>query len=209
MKNRTLIIISSVVVLLPSVVGLFLWNKLPEDMAIHFDMNGNADSHCHKAWAVFGLPLFVLAAHLFCSFMTAHDPKHKAIDTKINQIAYWICPLCSLFIGVIIYTHSLDMPFSIIPFAQIFIGIFIMIIGNYLPKCKQNYTVGIKLPWTLNDSDNWNCTHRFAGKMWLAGGLLIVLDAFVKSFVLSLAVIVLMIIVPILYSFAYYKKHSA
>lgn len=82
-----------------------------------------------------------------------------------------------------------------------------MIIGNYLPKCRQNYTIGIKLPWTLHDSENWNKTHRFAAKVWLIGGLVLTVNALISSMVISIAVILLLVLAPTVYSFAYSKTH--
>ncbi len=208
MKNRFLIIITSIVTLIPIFAGLFLWNSLPDDIAIHFDASGCADKWCYKAWAVFGLPLFALAAHLFCVFMTAHDPKGRNIGEKTYNAVIWICPACSLIAGVIIYTYSLALPFSPFPFLQIALGILIMIIGNYLPKCRQNYTIGIKLPWTLNNKENWNNTHRAAGRIWIIGGIVIAFNAFINVPAVSSAVILLMVLVPLGYSFIYHKSHN-
>ena len=50
-----------------------------------------------------------------------------------------------------------------------------MIIGNYLPKVKQNNTIGIRVVWTLQDEENWSATHRFSGKLWVASGVLCML----------------------------------
>ncbi len=208
MKNKFLIIITSIATVIPIAAGVILWSKLPDDIAIHFDSNGNADKWCYKAWAVFGLPLFALAAHLFCVFMTAHDPKGRNIGEKIYNAVIWICPICSLTAGVIIYTHSLALPFSPFPFLQIALGILIMIIGNYLPKCRQNYTIGIKLPWTLSDKENWNSTHRAAGRIWVVGGIIIVFNAFIDIPAVSFAVVLLMVLFPLGYSFVYHKSHN-
>ena len=76
------------------------------------------------------------------------------------------------------------------------IGVLFMIIGNYLPKCKQNYTMGIKLPWTLDDEENWNRTHRFAGFLWVAGGVVIAINAFLKWEWLFLVVVFAMVLIP-------------
>ena len=88
----------------------------------------------------------------------------------------------------------------------IFLGLLFAIIGNYLPKCKQNYTIGIKIPWTLHSEENWNRTHRFAGRIWVAGGLIIMLTGFYGSFVIFFSVTLLIALVPILYSFLLHRK---
>ena len=84
-----------------------------------------------------------------------------------------------------------------------------VIIGNYLPKCKQNYTIGIRIKWTLENEENWNATHRIVGKLWVIGGILLIISVFLPDFmilwVMVMAIIVL-VIIPVLYSYMYYKK---
>ena len=63
-----------------------------------------------------------------------------------------------------------------------------------MPKCRQNYTMGIKLPWTLADEDNWNRTHRMAGYVWTAGGILMLIVGFFH--LASLFFLVFMAMVP-------------
>lgn len=208
MKNKAMVFMTAIVILIPMFVGLVLWNRLPNDIAIHFDASGNADNWCYKGWAIFGIPLFILAAQLFCLFMTAHDPKKKNISDKIYNLIIWICPICSVICGVIIYTDALGISFSAFPILQAILGIGVMIVGNFLPKSRQNYTIGIRLPWTLSDKENWNSTHRFTGKVWIAGGFILVINAFLNNWIISLVVILLLAVIPLVYSFSYHQKHS-
>ena len=208
MKSKTIIFTTSLVILIPVFVGLILWNSLPEKIAIHFDVNGNADDWCHKGWAIFGIPLFILVAHFFCLFMTAHDPRKKNISEKIYNVVVWICPVCSVIGGLIIYTNALDISFTVFPIIQGVLGIGITIVGNFLPKSKQNYTVGIRLPWTLSDNENWNSTHRFAGKVWIIGGLVLIANALINNWIISLAVILLIAVIPLFYSWVYHIRHT-
>lgn len=208
MKNKAMIFITAIVILIPMFAGLILWDKLPEEIAIHFDANGNADNWCHKGWAVFGVPLFILAAQTFCLFMTFYDPKRKNIGDRVYNLVIWICPVCSVICGIIVYTRALDIAFSAFPILNAVLGIGVMIIGNFLPKCRQNYTVGIKLPWTLSDKDNWNSTHRFAGRIWVAGGLILVVNAFLNNWIVSLAAALLLAVIPLVYSWVYHIRRK-
>ena len=78
--------------------------------------------------------------------------------------------------------------------------------GNYLPKCQQNYTIGIKIPWTLNSEENWNRTHRFAGRLWVVCGLALMLTGFFGGFWIFFAVVLLMVLAPLAYSYALHRK---
>ena len=88
-------------------------------------------------------------------------------------------------------------------------GLMLLVVGNYLPKCRQNYTVGIKVPWTLASEENWDATHRLAGKLWVAGGVVILLLAiqpWIPAFPMSLVIMLAVTFVPMIYSFVYYIK---
>ena len=89
-----------------------------------------------------------------------------------------------------------------------FLGVLFIAIGNYMPKTRRNYTVGIRLPWTLDNDDNWIKTHRLAGKIWVIGGIIIFFNGFVQiavTFVLVFTLII-MIVVPMIYSYWLSKR---
>ena len=205
-KNRLMIIISAVIILLPIVAGLILWNSLPDKMATHFDSDGNANGYSDKWFAVIGLPGIVLALHLICIFATALDPKRRNIHDKAFGIVMWVCPTVSIICSLATYSYALGWNIPFVTVIIVFMGILFAVLGNYLPKCKQNYTFGIKVPWTLSDEEVWNKTHRFAGFLWTAGGIVIVATAFLKSFVLFIGITAAIAVVPIVYSLVIYKR---
>lgn len=114
--------------------------------------------------------------------------------------------LCSAFT----YASAFNIEFNIGSICIAFMGLLFIIIGNYMPKTKQNYTIGLKIPWTLNDEANWNATHRFAGRLWVIGGILILPAAFLPITVLPwvLVVIIPLVALPVIYSGVYYKKNK-
>ena len=75
--SKKTLIITSIIILLPVVFGLVMWNRLPDPMPTHFGADGQADGWSHKSFAVFGLPLIILGAHLLCIFASKTDPKSK------------------------------------------------------------------------------------------------------------------------------------
>ena len=106
-RNKNKVILSSIVVLLPMVIGLLIWNQLPKDVATHFSFNGQPDGYSSKEFAVFVLPLIIFVIHLFCIFAVSTDPKSKNINNKMYSIILWICPLVSVFICNCIYGYTL------------------------------------------------------------------------------------------------------
>ncbi len=207
-KNLVKIIISSIIILLPIIAGLLLWDMLPEKVPTHFGPDGTADGWSSKPFAVFFMPAFVLAVHLICIFATSLDPKYKNITDKPFGLVLWICPVLSVLVSALMYLTALGYMVNVTTFMMLFTGILFVAIGNYLPKCRQNYTIGIKIPWTLNDEGNWNATHRFAGALWVVCGLLLMACAFFKSaWIVFICTVSVMVIIPIVYSYLYYKKH--
>ena len=208
-KNKWQLIISSVIILLPIVAGLFIWNYLPEQIATHWGTDGEPDGWSGKSFAVFGIPLILLAVHWICIFFTAHDPKNKEQSSKVFNMVLWIIPIISLVVCGCAYAFALGNDVNIGMVVRVLLGIIFVIIGNYMPKCKQNYTIGIKVPWTLQNEENWNKTHRFAGRLGVLGGLLILATIFVPMEIfiyVLLPLILLMAFAPIIYSYLYYRK---
>lgn len=208
--NKTQLLLTSLVCLAPIILALVLWNKLPEQLPIHFNAAGEIDNYASKALTCFGLPAMLLFFNLLLFFGINSDPKKGNANGVIISIAIWICPVMSLIIMPITLFKGMgyDIPVEIILPAMI--GVLFIIIGNYLPKSHQSYTVGIKLPWTLNDEENWNKTHRFAGFVWVIGGLLMLVSAFTGARMLvTLVVIAALVLLPLIYSYLLYRKKSA
>lgn len=205
-ENKGTLTATSVITLLPMLIGLALWSRLPDTIAVHFGKGGVPNGWSSKPFAVFGLPLLLLAIHWVCVLGTAADPKRKSISKKALGLVLWFCPLVSLLCNSIVYAIALGVALDVGFLTALFLGVVFIAVGNYLPKCQQSYTLGIRLPWTLDDEQNWNHTHRFAGRVWVAGGVLIAATAFLESQWLFLALIVLMVALPAVYSFLYYRK---
>jgi uncharacterized membrane protein len=204
-----MILITCLITLLPLFFGLVMWNQLPDPLATSFNFQGEAQGWSGKTFTVIGLPLLLLAVHLLCAFMVAVDPKRKNINGKIYLLCLWICPVVSLFCALIIYGNALNCPLNITRLTMVFVGGVFLGIGNYLPKTHQNYTVGFKLPWTLEDEENWNRTHRLAGQVWVFGGTLTIVNAFLGNMWIFIAAIVLMVLIPTVYSYwLYTQKHG-
>ena len=206
-KYLKTLILTSFLTLLPILVGLILWKRLPEQVPIHWNIQGEADGWAGKTMAIFGTPLFLLAMHWFCALVTIYaDPKKENHSEKVLRMVFWIMPLLSILIHSFIYATILGFEADINMITPVFLGLLFTVIGNFLPKCKQNYTIGIKLPWTLNSEENWNKTHRFAGILWVIGGLATLVLGLFGAIWVYIPILLAMAIVPVIYSFLLYRK---
>lgn len=210
-RNLSKLLLASAIIILPIAVGAMLWYELPSTLATHWGTSGEADGFSSKAFAVFGLPLILLALFWFAVIVTAKDPRNKDQNPKAFAMVLWIVPLLSLGANGVIYATALGYHASMATVVCLMMGLMFMLMGNYLPKCKQNTTIGIKIRTTLESEQNWNATHRVAGKTWFVGGILVMLCAFLPSsygFIGMLAVTLLLVAIPIVYSYAFRKKQE-
>lgn len=205
--DRTLII-TTLICLLPIVIGLVLYNKLPHEIAIHWNASGTPDNYVPKAMAVWGLPILMAAIHQFVLRMMEKDPNRANVSTVLKQVGIWIIPIMSLILTPITLFKALGYNIPIEIVVPVLVGVLITVLGNYLPKCKQNYTVGIRLTWTLNSTDNWNKTHHMAGYLWTIGGIFLIVGGFLNIYWVPIVLIIAFILVgaPVLYSYSLYKK---
>ena len=204
-KYKFTIVLTSFLTICPVFAGIFLWNRLPEQVATHFGMGNVPNGWSSRPFAVFGIPLMLLAIHLLCVFATMADPRKQNISGKLFHCVVWLVPLVSLVVTASVYGYALGVMVDVGMWVNLIIGAVFIILGNYLPKCGQNYTVGIKLPWTLESEENWNRTHHLAGWLWIFAGFVFLVNAFFQSGWIIAAVLA-MTLIPVGYSFVLYRK---
>ena len=210
-QNKWKIIISSVIILLPCLPGLILWDRLPGTLAVHWGSDGGADRFTDKALAVFLPPLLLLAGHWICIASTCLDKKQENQHPKALGIIFWIIPLLSLWTNGLVYASAFSQKQNVVMLTPIMLGEMFLFIGNYLPKIRQNRTLGIKLTWTLQNEENWNRTHRFGGKVWVICGITMIIcsvlpqNAFIP---ITICVILVAVFIPFIYSYWIYKNHK-
>ena len=211
-KFRKTLIITTIITLLPILAGIILWEKLPEQIPMHFNAAGEVDGWASKTVGVFVMPVVLVAVQWLCAVGSFKmDPKARNLNEKVMGLVLWFIPLLSLLMHALVYCTALGYEMNVQTVIPLVMGVLFIIIGNWLPKCKQTYTLGIKLPWTLHDEDNWNRTHRFAGPVWVVCGVIIMVGGLVGGAFLwvMLAALLVMIAAPMVYSYLLFKKSKA
>ena len=208
-NNKRGIIISTLICLLPILAGLYLYDRLPETIATHFGANGEANGWSSRAFTVFGIPAFMAGCNLLAWFALHTDPKRRNMNPTLRAFALWTTPVLSVFVNAMTLGNALGYAMHIEVAVPLLLGLLFVVIGNYLPKTRQSYTMGIKLPWTLASEENWNRTHRIAGFLWVLGGILTILITLLRVWSfwpLFILITLLLVLVPTVYSFLLYKK---
>ena len=189
-KYQKELIVSSIVILLPAFVSLWV-PELP------------------SLWL---LCLSLLAGQWLCFLISSADPGNRGRNEKPLRLVLRIMPILSLLCAGLSYALSAGISLSVGRITTLSLGLMFAAIGNYLPKCRRNYTIGIKVTWALASDENWNATHRFAGKVWVIGGVAVMLAALLpEGWNLSAAVLgaVVISVIPTVYSYRYYKGQLA
>ena len=158
------------------------------------------------------LCLSLLTGQWLCVVVTAADPGNQGRNEKPLRLVLWIMPILSLLCAGLFYALSAGISLSVGRITTLCLGLMFVAIGNYLPKCRRNYTIGIKVTWALASDENWNATHRFAGRVWVIGGIAVMLAALLpEGWNVSAAVLgaVVISVIPTVYSYCYYRGQLA
>ena len=206
--NKKGLIISSAICLLPIAMSAAVYSQLPEQVATHWGANGLPNGYMPRFWAAFALPVLMLGVNLMLWIVLDSDPKRKNTPPVVINLSKWIVPAMSVAVQGFVLYNAVAQPLDPTVAVTLFVGATFAVIGNYLPKCKQNYKVGIKLPWTLHDEENWNKTHRLAGWLWMVGGILVMASAFFRTQWLMTAIMVTIVLVPMGYSWWLYRNST-
>ena len=201
----------------PLVYLLLIWQALPEEMAMHFDLKGNPDRYGNKS------ELLIMAAALSAMSILIYfglsniykiDPKKYAADNKdrLHRMGFAIAIFIVALTCFIIYSTSKGNMRMSMRYIFAGIGLLLCLMGNYMHTIKPNYFAGLRLPWTLNNEDNWRKTHLLAGKLWFIGGLVIAILCLLvpgtAAIVLFFIATIVLILVPVVYSYRLYKKND-
>lgn len=207
MKNKT-VILSTALCLLPILLGLALYDQLPAQVPTHFDLTGTPNGWSSRPMAVFGIPAFMAAANLLCHWGMSRarsDGSKVAPDIMVNLVGWIMGGLSMLIVPMSLFIAiGVEVPVNFI--MGVLLGVLFLVIGNYLPKCKMNPYIGIKLPWTYSSEENWFKTHRLGGFVWVVAGLVLLVNTWLGSETVLLVTLFAAILIPCVYSYYLYKK---
>ena len=206
--HKKTIILTALLCLVPVIAGLLLWDRLPDRIPTHFGLSNDPNGWSSKPFAVFGIPAFIAVLELICVLCADIDPKKKNIAPKVMVPVLWMMPTLSWLVMAMSYAAALGKQWDVGTIAMVFVGLTMVVLGNFMPKAKQNYTVGIKVPWALNDEENWGRSNRVGGYCFTIGGILVVILAFAHWIWAALGVILLCVLIPTVYSYIYYRRHG-
>lgn len=208
MKNHLYALFIAIIGIGCSILG-YLY--LPDRVPVHWNINGTIDRYGSKLESVIIFPIVIIIVYLLLILLPKVDPRKD--NYKQFKDSYYIIINSILTFLLIIHgmtiAAGMGINVNISIFIPVLIGVLFIIIGNYTQRIESNFFIGIRTPWALQDEAVWKDTNRFGGQMFIIGGLLLMIAAFVpplyKIILFSIAIIV-SVVVPIIYSYFRYKK---
>ena len=214
MRRIKLIDILAVVVsLIPFAVIAIVQESLPDRIPIHWNMAGEVDGWTAKDQVPVFLGIMAglgLSLYLLTRFMKKLDPKRSAQlnENTAPKIGFGIVVfMCA--INCLILAPGL-VKFNMMTIVVVMVSLLFTFLGNLMYNIKPNYFIGIRLPWTLENEDNWKRTHRLAGTVWFAGGIAsAALALFMEPksmFIIFMSITAVLVLVPGIYSFVIFRQ---
>lgn len=195
------LIITSVICLLPILLGIALWDSLPDSMAIHFNINNQPDNFAPKGFVVFGLPILMMLLQIFCCFINDINAHKHGERIKFERITKWIIPVMTVVLQVITLGYGLGWDIDIRKAASLIAGVILITTGNYLPKFDyiKNYDI---------DTEKARKINRFIGFETVIMGLLFIISMFLPpiSTIVCLFMMIPYAIISVIYGISVGKK---
>jgi uncharacterized membrane protein len=212
MSTKTSTIISFVLIAIALIVGLVLYARLPDPMPAHWNAAGEIDGYMSRFWGVFLVPLMtIVLVPLFLVIphidpLKANIAKFRGVFNRfiVIFVAYM------LFIYALTLAAALGVQFNMTVMLLPVVGLLFIGVGYMMGKAKRNFFIGIRTPWTLSSETVWDETHKLGAKMFMFGGAITIVSAFLgeTGFWLMMIAIMVAAFVPIVYSYILWRREN-
>ncbi len=213
MKGRKSYFVALALVVVSFALSAYYYPRMPDQIASHWNANGNADGSMPKLWGLFLLP--TLTAGLLVLF--AAIPRIDPLRENIAEFREYYDLFVVLFVAFMLYVHLLTLLWNLgyrFDFTMVLspaIGVLFYFIGALMGRVERNWFIGVRTPWTLSDEKVWKKTHTRAGPLFKIAGVIAVLAVFVPRYAIYLMVgpVVLVAVYLTLYSYVEYRRVAA
>ena len=198
---------------LPVLLAAAVYARLPAEIPMHWDFGGEVgyEPKWHL-WIVACLGPFL--AVLFY-FLPRFDPRKRSYEKFVGSYLGFQAVMM-LFVlvmnGICVVEGLRPGTVDVAMVVCLMVSLMMVYLGNVMPKFRMNWFCGIKTPWTLSSEIVWTRTHRVAGRLFFAAGVLGVIGAFIPSnaakLVLLFVPLMLAAIIPTVLSYRWYRAEQ-
>jgi len=210
MKNHNIVI--AVIFILSIALGIYAYPLLPEQVASHWDVQGNPNGYMSRLWSVILLPLIMAGMWILFFILPKIDPKRKNIEQFKKEFDTFIVSLFIFlfYLDILVVGWNLGWGFDINRLIAPGIAFILYAAGELIRKSEPNWTIGIRTPWTLSSESVWNKTRSLGGTLFKTSAAISLLGIIFPEHT------VWFILVPILastfflfvYSYLLYRKEK-
>ncbi|MCX6067530.1 MAG: SdpI family protein [Chloroflexi bacterium] len=213
MSTRTTLVIVTILIIVSTLAGIFLWNQLPDPMASHWGVDDQVNGTMSKFWGVFLMPVITIVMLLMFLVIPSIDP----LKANIAQFREYFNTFIALIVGFMVYIYGLTLVWNLgntsfrMSAAMLpALGLLFVFAGTMIGKAKRNYFIGIRTPWTLSSDKVWDETHRVGGKLFIASGLLALLGALFPNFAIWFIMVPLLgtSLFTVVYSYYLFQREA-
>lgn len=212
--NRKKEFIIWLLLLLPFIYAMVIWNKTPDQVPTHFNLKGEPDDYSGKAFALLLMPLLNSVIYFVLFFVPRIDPRKKNYESFGSSYQNIRLLIHVFMLGIFLFitqTTSGGQPLQLNLFMSGML-LFFALLGNYMRTVRSNFFVGIRTPWTLSNETVWRKTHELAGKIWFYSGIVLAIVVFflpdIAAGIVMGTGVFLMAIIPVVYSYLEFNRLS-
>jgi uncharacterized membrane protein len=213
MTTKTTITISALLIVIVALAGVILWNRLPEQMASHWNEQDQVDGYMSKFWGVFMVPLLMTGLSLLFLAIPHIDPLKKNIAAFRGVFNIFIV----LFNVFMAFIHALTLAWNLghtgFRMGVVLLpamGLLFIFIGFLIRKAKRNFFIGIRTPWTLSSDKVWDETHRLGSKLFIAAGVITFVGILFpdQAFILLMVSVIAASLISVIYSYLVFRQEE-
>jgi uncharacterized membrane protein len=191
--------------------ALAVYGRLPERLPSHWNLQGEVDGWMDKPWGVLMQPAIATALLGVMWLMPRIDPRRANLERFADDRRLLI-NLVIVFMAVLqaaTYGYALGWPVQVDRVILAAVGLLFVGLGNYLPRIRSNWHMGIRTPWTMDNERVWRATHRVGGRAFVGAGLAMALAALLPDPTrqwITGAAIAVAVALPLVYSYVAYRR---
>ncbi len=209
MKTRVSILAQLLLFVVALLYNLYMAGRLPETVPTHWGFNGKPDAYGSKWENLLIMPGVILLMIVLTAVLPKISPRRFQMDTFEDTYGYVMLLVSGLMLTlhIVIIRSSAGLHLEPSKAMMFVLFAFFALMGNVMGKIKRNFFVGIRTPWTLADERVWHATHRYAGRLWMLGGILGALAALLGApFWAEMVFLLILALLPVVKSYLIYVK---
>jgi len=195
------------IIILSFVIAIYFYPQMPDEMASHWNAEGEVDGYMSKFWGLFLMPLVSVILLVLFLFIPKIDPLKDNYAKFRKYYDGFIVIMILFFFYIYLLTISWNFNFKFNMTVMILpaIAALFFYLGVLMQNSKRNWFVGIRTPWTLSSDVVWNKTHRLGGLLFKVLAVVFIGSLFFQKYAVFIIIAAVIPIVVFLFAYSYYE----